>query len=192
MTYNEAIDYVFGCIDEAWIAYHRNQYHSMLVNQIQGGQITLAPIVMQLIAEQGWTPDQIADYLMNSNPNQDTSYPPIYWPGQNRDANAPMNEVWSRPTFSTVTSGQTSLANEQGLKKFTWVCLLIFQVISPKSLNDAVNFGRDIAQNILVTFRKQPSNGDIRFSNQKIVEVTPTDTSFPINVVITCTFDEYQ
>jgi hypothetical protein len=116
-------------------------------------------------------------------------YTPILrWPGEEIAAKPPVDQIWSRVSTQIVTDEQTAFANNNGVRLYHAKGLLFIQLFCPRT-NADLNIGRQFAQFIREGFRKESPDGNIWFTNQRILELPPTDTNYPINVVVTFEYD---
>jgi len=118
--------------------------------------------------------------------------PEIRWPGNPIGTKPDMTKYWGRPSTQIVLDGQSSLANDQGLRRYQAQGLLYFQLFCPRNVADSLENGRLLAEVIRTAFREGSPSGDLWFRNQKIVELPETDESYPINVVVEFLYDTLQ
>jgi hypothetical protein len=119
--------------------------------------------------------------------------PQIRWQGVESAGTPPMSNFWARVLVQNVTEKQTSF--ESGIasdekKRYTAHGLLFVQIYCPMSHSRSMEKGRQLAELARNAFRgKQTVNG-VWFRNANIIELTPQDDSYRINVVIEYEYDE--
>lgn len=143
MEYSDAIDAIYGILNQAWLS---------------GAQ-------------------QITGYV-----------PEIRWPGVTNAAPESQDKFWARPSFTTVSSKQSSLANNNGAIRSRTVGLFYVQIFCPKSADQPLVAGRQLAELVRDGFLP-PSGNELWFRDQTIQDALPSATLLQINVKVTCTFD---
>ena len=105
--------------------------------------------------------------------------PVIRWQGKEVADKPPVDQIWARVSAQIITDQQSSLANINGNRMYEAKGLLYIQLFCPRSNND-LQTGRIFSQYIREVFRTESPDGNIWFTNQRIVELAPDLASYPI------------
>lgn len=117
----------------------------------------------------------------------------IRWPGLAALGNAaPTDDFYGRAQFTTSRDAQMSLAKNEGVSRYEALSQILFQVFSPISVAGASDQGLLLATALRDAFRKPSPSGLISFTNQQVRPVGNNDTHYIINVIVTCTYDNFQ
>lgn len=112
--------------------------------------------------------------------------PQIRWQGQEQPAKPPVDKIWARVSQQIVTDNQAALAGGNGKRLYHAKGLLYIQLFCPRNAGD-LTIARIFAQYVREVFRTESPDGNIWFTNQRIVELAPTPLAYPINV--SCNFE---
>jgi hypothetical protein len=125
-----------------------------------------------------------------ANANQIVGYTPeIRWQGREVPAKPPIDKIWARVSAQIVTDEQTSLANVSGQKLYHAKALLYIQLFCPRTDND-LSVARIFSQYIQGIFLTGASaDGNVWFTNPRIMELVPNATSYPIMISVNFEYD---
>lgn len=116
--------------------------------------------------------------------------PEIRWQGV-EDENIPnFNKYWCRVSQQTVEEPQTSLAGNDGKRRYTTSGLIFVQLFCPKSDAQAMDKGRNLATVARNAFRGKTTSGKVWFRNARINELAPEDNAYRFNIIAEYEYDE--
>jgi hypothetical protein len=113
--------------------------------------------------------------------------PEIRWQGREVPNKPPINKIWARVSSQIVTDTQASLADKNSKRIYHAKGLLYIQLFCPRT--DDLTIPRLFAQYIREAFRSESSDGNIWFTNPRIVEQPPTKAHYPIVVSTNFEYD---
>jgi hypothetical protein len=118
--------------------------------------------------------------------------PELRYDGAEEAGTPDKSKTWARVSAQIVKDGQASLSGGDGTKKYRGIGLAYVQVFGSRiETNSKVN-AIALAGLIQAQFRKPSPSGDLWFRDQKIVELPVTDSSYPVNVVVTFEYESIQ
>jgi hypothetical protein len=98
------------------------------------------------------------------------------------------DKVWGRVSQQIIEDKQSSLANKNGQRLYHAKGLLFIQIFVPRTNPDS-SLGRRFAQLVREAFRTESQDGQIWFTNQRILELPPTSENYPITVSVHFEYD---
>lgn len=114
--------------------------------------------------------------------------PLVRWQGQEQPGKPPVDKIWARVSQQIVTDQQASLASNTGKRLYHATGLLYIQIFAPRTDAD-LTIARQFAQYVREVFRTESPDGNIWFTNQRIVELAPTPLAYPITVSCNYQYD---
>jgi hypothetical protein len=114
--------------------------------------------------------------------------PVIRYAGNEVAAKPPVDQIWARASVQIVDDKQSSLANNNGSRLYHAKGLIYIQIFCPRTDAD-LTVGRMLAQFVRETFRTESPDGNVWFTNQRILELAPTDENYPITVAANFEYD---
>lgn len=118
--------------------------------------------------------------------------PEIRWPGNPKGDHPAALNIWARVSQRIVKDSQTGINAIEGQRLYTAVGLLYVQIFCPRSVSNSLVNGRILANGLRDRFRHPSPSSEIRFRDQKVVEVSAEDDYYPLNVVVTYEYDSIQ
>lgn len=114
------------------------------------------------------------------------------WPGVVVIASPPNDGYWGRVFYTTVRDIQASLSDINSIKRYEALGQLIVQIYSPVSIVGSIDNGNLLAELVRKSFRRPSPSGVLSFTNQQVREVGNTDTHYQTNVMVECTYDNFE
>jgi hypothetical protein len=117
----------------------------------------------------------------------------VRWPGAEK-ATKPEDtlQVWARPSHRIVKDDQSAINAKDGQRFYTAIGVLFVEVYIPRSVSGALDKGRLLAIAVRDKFRQSPASSEIRFRDQKVVDIAPTPQYYSVHAVVTFEFDTIQ
>ena len=119
--------------------------------------------------------------------------PEIRWQYVEEPSSPDGSKFWGRVSTQTVFEEQSTLSDEAGLpgqKRYTSSGMVFVQIFCPKSLAQAGEIGRKLAEVARNSFRGKSTPGKVWFRNARINELSPEDLFYRFNVVAEFEYDE--
>jgi hypothetical protein len=119
--------------------------------------------------------------------------PDVEWYGAEGAAPVNREKIWARFSSQNVFEQQATLstaAGTPGAKRYSSSGLVFIQLFIPKTIDNGVILGRQLAQVAKNAFRGKTTSGKVEFHNVTIKDLTPEELFYRINVVADYDFDE--
>jgi hypothetical protein len=116
--------------------------------------------------------------------------PTVYWPSIEEPKVKPADVFWARLTRQTVIQKQASLANNNGVRRYTTTGLVSVQVFAPMLAVGAATKCVNLAKLAQDAYRGTTTANGIWFRNCTIKELPADGTFYRCNVVSDFTYDE--
>ena len=120
--------------------------------------------------------------------------PAIEWHGLETLGKEDRAKVWVRFSMQNLTQAQATLSTcvmQPYQRRHEGSGLVFIQLFLPKSVDNAIPFGRKLAQVALAAFRAKKTEGGVIFRNTRINDgIPPEEMFYRINVVSEYEYDE--
>jgi len=116
--------------------------------------------------------------------------PDVRWQGIDEGTTPDASKFWCRVSQQTVIEEQSTIADENGKRRYTADGLLFVQLFCPISDVEAMEKGRKLAVIARNAFRGKATSGKVWFRNVRINELPKEESAYRFNVVAEYEYDE--
>lgn len=116
--------------------------------------------------------------------------PEIRWQGVKENSNPDPSKYWFRASQQTVDEDQSTIANENGVKRYTAIGFVTVQLFCPKSDVASQEKGRKLSVVARNAFRGKKTAGQVWFRNVRIVELPNEENFRRFNIQADYEYDE--
>jgi hypothetical protein len=119
--------------------------------------------------------------------------PAVEWYGAENATPVDREKIWVRFSTQNLLDQQATLSTDAGLpgqRRYESSGLVFVQLFIPKTIDNGVILGRQLAQVAKNAFRGKTTSGKVQFNNVTIKDLTPEDLFYRFNIVAEYDFDE--
>lgn len=119
--------------------------------------------------------------------------PDVEWYGNEKNSKVDRAKAWARFSTQNVFEEQATLSTcvEQPFSRRYEASGLIFvQLFLPKTIDNALIEGRKLAKIARNAFRGKKTESGVSFHNARIVDLSPEELFYRLNVVVEYDFDD--
>jgi hypothetical protein len=121
-----------------------------------------------------------------------TDAPPVFWQGVEEKVPPAQDKPYARFAINHVLQNQSSLSNENGVRKWQAGGQILIQTFGPMSGGNGLQIAEALAIVAKNAYQGKSSPGGIWFRNCRANEVGPTDGWYQFNMIADFTYEELR